>query len=415
MWDPYAEFQSETLPNGLTIYAAYWPERPWEAMGFLIHSGAEHDPIGREGLAHFVEHLVSENANVSKKELIAFFEDCGGMVSLGTTSYPYTYYRFFVPTNKAIVERAFWIFGYMLLSAKLEKFIERERQIIIAEFQRKYPTKFQLDLAVRERKALYAGYWLERFVCPLGNPESVGRITQDELQSYYDTHYTPANMSIIGVGGMKLEELIELLYESPFATIKNGVRTPLPTPITDVAPPLETRYIFEASPIIPIEVGVYRSVAKIPGNINEQIIRITRGMLNEVLNEELREQRAWVYAIESSYKNFRYFYEFSINCVEIPLNAIGEIEKVIEICIASLEDREDLFEQVKRRALANNFMIDQTARGICNNAINYLANYQRIISLAEIRNNLEQVTMNEVRDLLQWLRPERRWTLIIQP
>jgi len=272
---------------------------------------------------------------------------------------------------------------------------------------------------VRKNKALYAGsgYGLERFVCPIGNPESVGRITQSELQSHYDTHYTPANMSIVGVGGMKLQELLELLSESPFAISKNGVRTPLPTPATDVDPPSETRHVFEVSKhiITPIETGAYRSFAKIPGNINGQVIRVMNDMLDEVLNEEVRERRAWAYAINSSRYNFRHFYEFSINCGALALKAIGDIEEVIETCIASMEDREDLFEQTKRRALARNFMIDPTGRSICDGALDGLAQYHRIISLAEIGNDLERVTMSEVRNLLQWLRPERRWTLITQP
>lgn len=417
MWDPYAEFQSATLPNGLSVHAAHWPGRPWEAMGFLIHSGAEHDPVGLEGLSHFVEHVVSENTNVSQKEMGAFFEDCGGGVSLGTTGYPCTHYRFFVPTDKAVLARACSMFGHMLLSAKLEKFIERERQVIISEFNRCYPVKFQLDLDVRRHKALYAGYWLERFVRPLGNPESVVRITQSELQSHYDAHYTPANMSIVGVGGMQLPELVALLSESPFATSKEGARTPLPTPATDVAPPSETRHIFKVSKhlTMPIDICAYRSVAKIPGNINGRVIRIMREILNKVLFEEVREQRAWAYAIDSSQHNFRHFYEFSINCGALALKAIDNIEDVINVCVASVTDREDLFEQAKRRALTNNFMTDPTGQGICDGALNDLAEDQRIISLKEIGDDLERVTMNDVRGALQWLRPERRWTLIMQP
>lgn len=417
MWDPYAEFQLATLPNGLSVHAAHWPGRPWEAMGFLIHSGAEYDPVGLEGLSHFVEHVVSENTSISKKEMGAFFEDCGGMASLGTTGYPHTHYRFFVPTDKATLARAFSIFGHMLLSAKLEKFIERERQVIIGEFHRHYPAKFKFDLDVREHKVLYAGYWLERFVRPLGNPESVTRITQSELQSHYDAHYTPANMSIVGVGGMQLPELVELLSESPFATSKKGARTPLPTPATDVAPPSETRHVFEVSKhiIMPIEVGAYRSVAKIPGNINGRVIHIMKEMFNEVLNEEVRERRAWAYNIGSSRYNFRHFYEFSINCGALALKAIDDIEEVIEVCVASMTNREDLFEQAKRRALANNFMTDPTGKGICDGALDDLAEDQRIISLKEIGDDLERVTMSDVRNILQWLRPERRWTLITRP
>ena len=252
MWDPYAEFDSAMLPNGLTVHAAHWPGRPWEAMGFLIHSGAEHDLVGLEGLSHFVEHAVSENTDVSKRDMEAFFEDCGGMANLGTTGYPYTRYHFFVPIDRAVLIQAFSMFGQMLLSAKLEKFIERERQVIIGEFHRYYPVKLKLDLAVREHKILYNGYWLERFVRPLGNPESVRRITQSHLQSYYDTHYTPVNMSIVGVGGMMLSELVELISESPFATSKKGVRTLTPNPATDVALPTETRYVslnYETRPV----------------------------------------------------------------------------------------------------------------------------------------------------------------------
>lgn len=417
MWDPYAEFKSAILPNGLSVHAAHWPGRPWETMGFLIHSGAEYDPVGLEGLSHFIEHVVSENTNVSKREMEAFFEDCGGMVNLGRTGYPCTYYRFLVPTDMAILARAFSMFGHMLLLAKLEKCIERERQVIISEFHRHYPVKFKLDLDMREHKALYAGYWLGRFVRPLGNPESVGRITRSELQSHYDTHYTPANMSIVGVGGMELSDLVELLSESPFATSKDGARTPLPIPAIDLALPLETRHVFEASKhiTVPIKVGGYRSVAKIPGNINRQVIRIMKEMFNEVLFEEVREQRAWAYAIDCSRHNFRHFYEFSINCGALALKAIDDIEEVIEVCIGSMTDREDLFKQVKRRALASNFMTDPTGKGICDGTLGDLAEHQRIISLAEIGKDLERVTMSDVRNTLQWLRPERRWTLITRP
>ncbi|MEX0930442.1 MAG: pitrilysin family protein [Candidatus Paceibacterota bacterium] len=417
MWDPYAEFQSAMLSNGLTIHAAHWPGRPWEAMGFVIHSGAECDPVGLEGLSHFVEHAVSENTTASRKEIRGFFDDSGGMVSLGATSYPYTYYRFFAPTNKATLSRAFSIFGHMLLSAKLQKCIERERQVIIGEFNRAYQFKFDLDLAVREHKALYAGYWLERFVCPIGNPESVDRITESDLQSHYDAHYTPANMSVVGVGGMQLSELVELLSKSPFAMKKQGSRTPFPTPATDVDPPSETRHVFEASRYITtrMEVGRYRSVAKIPGNINGRVIRLVNEMFNEVLDDEVRERRAWAYDIECSRSNFRHFYQFSIDCDALALKAIDDIEKVIEDCIASMTDRKNLFDQVKHRALASNFMIDPTGRGVCDGVLDDLVRDQRIMTLSEIGNDLERATMDDIRSVLQWLRPGQRWTLITRP
>lgn len=417
MWDPYAEFQSATLSNGLTVHAAHWPGRPWEAVGFLIHSGAEHDPVGFEGLAHFVEHLISENANVSKKDFYAFFEDNGGAVNLGATGYSCTRYHFFAPADASILSKAFSMFGIMLFSAKLEKFIERERQVIIGEFHRDYPTKSMFELDARRSKALYAGYWLERFVRPLGVLESIQRITQNELQSYYDTHYTPANMSIVGVGGATLSELVGMLSQSPFAINKEGVRTQLPDPVVNVAPLSETRYVFEMSKYVTdsMIVGSYGSVAKIPGDISIVAIMTLQQMLNEILNEEVRERRAWAYNIDTSYQYYHIFYEFSINCNGLALKAFNEIEDVIEVCIASITDREDLFRQVKRRGLASCLMLDPTGKSVRDRALDELADHQRIISLAEYIRDAEQMTFDDVRDLLQWFKPERRWTLIVRP
>lgn len=419
MWDPYAEFESTTLPNGLTVHAAHWPKRPWESVGFLIHSGAASDPVGLEGLAHFVEHVVSGNLNISTKDLRDFFSNCGGSANLGSTGFPFTKYNFFVPVKKAILAKAFSFFGQMLTSVKLKKYIERERQVIIGEFYRRYPNKIWFDLDMRERKALYSSYWLERFAKPLGSPESVRRIVQNDLQSHYDALYVPANISIVGVGGLKLPELADLLLKSPFAVKKKGSRAPVLAPIADASLPFEARHIFEMSKHMAtasqFEVGAYQSFARMPGNANIHTIQIMRQMFNEILNNEVREQRAWAYAIESFCHNFLSFHQFLIECNALAIKALDEIDEVVEACIASMSEREDLFERVKRQILSRTLMADPNGQGLCGCAIEDLVQYQRIISFAEYREDIKRITMSDVRSLLQYLRPERRWTLITKP
>ena len=135
----------------------------------MIHSGAEQDPVGLEGLAHFVEHLVSENGEVTANEVRGFFEDHGGSVNLGETGYHYTQYKFFSLANASVFSRALSLFGQMLISAKLASQVERERQVVTREFHQKYPMEFQRELDEKTRKVLYKGYSLERFLRPLGN------------------------------------------------------------------------------------------------------------------------------------------------------------------------------------------------------------------------------------------------------
>lgn len=417
MWDPYAQFQSATLPNGLTIHATHLPDRPWTAIGFLIHSGAMHDPEGLEGLAHFIEHLVTENGPVNIKEMTAFFEDCGGTVDFGATGYSHSHYRLFIPIDKAILTTTFSIFGHILLKAKLEKCIEQERSVIVSEFYRQYPTQLKIDLEAHKHHALYPGSWLERLGQPLGNPESINRITQSELQSHYDAHYTPANISIVAVGGLTLPELVKLLSESPFATNKRGVRTPLPIPISNPTKPSEMRHVLEASRYgdVPILAGVYYSYAKIPGVVNPYTLSLLQMILNEILYEEVREKRAWCYATGSSIQNLHDLYELSVDCDGVAPEVLDNLETVIEDCLTSAANREDLLEQAKRRTIASNSMIDETAWDICAVGINDLVKHQRIIPLEEINNNYRLVTMKDIRDILHWLKPERRWTLIARP
>lgn len=418
MWDPYNEFESTVLPNGLTVYASHWKERPWEAIGFIAHSGAEQDPVGLEGLSHFVEHLISENASIPQKDISAFFEDCGGSVNFGLTSQKCAYYHFFAPNDREVLARAFSLFGHMLFFEKMEKFLERERRVIIGEFHQYFPIKFNFDLEMRERRALYAGYWLERFATPIGTPDSVKQITQSDIQKYYDSHYTPANISVVGVGGMNLAGLVNLLSESPFSADKRGSRTPLPLRAKSIKPPLENRHIFEFSEHIsmttPIKNGFYRSVVVIPGKVNTSI-RILGYMLNEILDDEVRQSRAWTYDIGCAWCDFRHFHEFAINCGALDLSGIEGIEDVVEVCIASLADREDLFEQAKRRAIAGGFMNDPSGRNVRNNAIDDLADCYRIISLTEQTKEFEELQMSDIRDALKWISPERRWTLIKKP
>ena len=309
------------------------------------------------------------------------------------------------------------MFGEMLLLAGLRKFIERERRVIIGEFHLSYPVKFAYDLEIQKQKAVYKDTWLERFVSPLGNPESIESMTQTDLQMQYDMHYTPANMSVVGVGGIELDQLVSLLANSPFGINKQGTRTPLPTPMSVVEPLTENRYIFEFSHHVsmatPLRVGQYLSIAKLPGTIKPGLVELVEAMLDEKLMEEVRERRAWTYHIETDSYDFRYLWEFSIRCRGLEPKALDKIENVVEIALASMN--EDLFEQAKHRALASSRMIDPTGNKICKGALNDLANNYRIISLAEYDTEIERITMSDIREVLKLLRPAQRYTVITKP
>lgn len=420
MWDPYAEFEKTTLSNGLDVYVAHWPKRPWEFFKFIIHSGAEQDPLGREGLSHFLEHVVSENVSgVNALEIKDFFKDYGGDVNLGSTNFSSVTYGFSIPIKKTLLTKSFSIFGDMLLGGKMEKLIERERRVIIGEFRRRYRLDIDFKLNVLEHRILYGGHWLERLTTPLGSLKSIEIISSDDLQKFYDSHYVPSNMSIVCVGGMKLPDVLEVLLRSPFVSNKKGVTKSLPSAINEV-PQLSENYHFKCwadycNDMVSIETGLYRSVARIPGSFSRQSMMILSKMLDEVLASKVREELAWTYDISSSWFNFRCFFELDIICGSFSSKAVDTIQDVINECIGSLEKDEALFKKVKRRMLANSSFIDLSAEDICSNAARDVDSFHRISTNAEDDEMIKKVTMDDIQKLLYHLRPESRWTLIIKP
>jgi hypothetical protein len=60
-------------------------------------------------------------------------------------------------------------------------------------------------------------------------------------------------------------------------------------------------------------------------------------------------------------------------------------------------------------------MNDVTGGGVCKGALDDLVDHQVIVPFSEIEAKLRQVTMDDVRQALCYLSPERRWILLIHP
>ncbi len=419
MWDPYAGFETTVMPNGLTVHVAHWPDRPWSAVGFVVHSGARVDPIGLEGTAHFVEHLVSRNGNMLYGDVEKFFDRIGGSCMLGVTNFKSTSYSFFAPSDSDNLKKAFRYFGNMLLDLRLERFIEEQRKVILSEFHRKFPIPAQMDLRWRERKTVFYGTWLERFLSPLGEPGSISRISEMDLQNYYDWHYTPANMSVVCVGGLGSQEVLKYLENSPFSLMKTGKRSIIPEPQSDFHVPSENRYVVEMHKIakteVPMERASYSSVVVVPGTIDWPILTVFRNMVDRLLFDEIRERRGWTYSVGLNNYNHQAFREATISCSGIPLEALDRIEAVIESCLESIPDMSDLFSETVHRLVSDIHDLDMTGRALRDNVMNQLQTDHLFTTSTEDNHRISLVTLEDIREVMKWFAPHRRRTVLTVP
>jgi len=417
MWDPYAEFEQIQLENGLSVYYLDWGERgrDWIAARFAIHAGAREDSIPGEG--HYVEHCVTENVpGWGFQDIERYIERTGGETSLGETSYIATEFSIFISSQHDFVSQAFDIAGTMLFNAQLCRCVERERQIIIREFHERYPQQCFMEWGVRGRQEVFPKHWLSRATLPLGMPKTVTQITQDDLQRYYDTNYVPANTSMVIVSGIPLRSIQELLEQSQLGSKKPGKRNAVGAPCEAMLPPQEKIYYVLASNFsrAQIEYAEYESMAALPGTVPVQTIRVYTRALEDLLEEHIRQKEGLCYSFDANYSTLQELYEFSIGGKVHP-EALGRIRSTVEHCIEAAGSSERLFSHYRDALLNKLKLMDISGRDACDKAASDVENWQRIVTHAEEKAQLEALTMDDMQFMAELLMPERRWTLLLSP
>lgn len=222
--DVYDGFSSTTLPNGLTV-STQQRRVSWEYIGILVHAGAKEDPAGRSGLAHLVEQLVGENVgDLTFAQLEKRFQALGATAHFGSTSYLSTSFDVHLPASEARIQEALVLFGTMLLEGHLTRNVQEEKAVILHEYHIDYPHAFARSWALKGRPWLFEQHArLNSFHSTLGVLEEWMPCTQPDIQTFYDRYYTPANMSLVGIGALSQDRLLHLLQNTPFVCSKPGV------------------------------------------------------------------------------------------------------------------------------------------------------------------------------------------------
>ena len=416
MYDPYSDFQKSLLPNGLEISSLYW-DRPWIVIELIIHAGGREDPIEKPGLAHFVEHMVSENIpDWDFKAVEKFFEDCGGWAEFGSTNYLATRYRFGLPTDRHSFCQALSIFGSMLLEADLNKNIERERKVINQEFLGSYPFKERLIWETEMNQNLFSGHRLETWNRPLGRPEGFLATTEVDLKNFYNQYYVPANMSLVAVGGLKQAELLAEIEKSPFGLFKAGLRNIWHKPFDSLTDPKvrERNIKYSDYASFKVEQSEYKASWALPAKFSFQVYRVYNKILGQMLNEEIRQKRGLAYHLGVNQVNFQDVVMFTINCQFQP-EAKPLINKIVRQCIGRVPTRRDIFEPTIKSLIKQCLMIDLSGQGLANSAARDLAARQQIMTTQEIYFDLSQVSPKNIRDLTMLLNSNRQFTFIAEP
>lgn len=198
------EVVSRRLPGGATAIVRADPLLGFVAVNVWHSTGSIHDPAGRSGLAHLVEHVLSDHG-----EGAAGSPHASGSIQ-ATTAHECTNYLETGPAE-ALPE---------LLSRAAERIrrgragitpagLDRERAVVREEIrQREESVRFGSGLRRSLRLLFGADHPLGR--PPLGDPEEIAQITPADVDEFIERHYGSARLVVSIVGSVHPEHAMEL-------------------------------------------------------------------------------------------------------------------------------------------------------------------------------------------------------------
>ena len=186
------------LANGLRVVLSNDASAPTTTIGMYYHIGFRLEPRNRTGFAHLFEHLMfQETTNLAKGEADKLVAGNGGVAN-GSTRFDYTNYYQVVPSN--VTEPVLWVEAERMRGLVLsESSLQNQKDVVKNEVRvnvinRPYGAFPWLDLP---QKANTNWYNAHNFYGEFGDIDAA---TLQDVRSFYDTYYVPANAVLIVAG-----------------------------------------------------------------------------------------------------------------------------------------------------------------------------------------------------------------------
>ena len=212
----YATFQ---LANGMRVLVISDPDAEKAAVSLDVLAGSKDDPPGREGLAHFLEHMLflGTGKYPDAGEYQAFIASHGGQHN-AYTAFENTNYFFDI--NAAQLAPALDRFSQFFIDPLFTAaYVEREKHAVESEYRTRFKDDGRRGLDVFTEVinpdhpfADYAVGSLDSLADREGSP------VRDELLAFYAGHYS-ADVMHLAVLGAQPVDVLRALVERAFAAV----------------------------------------------------------------------------------------------------------------------------------------------------------------------------------------------------
>lgn len=243
------DYQSYTLPNGLTVVLHHDPKRTVAVVNVLYKVGSRNDPPGRTGFAHLFEHLMFAGS-----ENVPSFDDAlqlAGGENNAITGADSTLYYDIVPANN--VETALWLEADRMRKLNFnQKSLDTQKKVVVEEFKETCLEEPYGDLYHHLNELVYKVHpyrWPvigERF-------EHIEDAVMDDVKDFYYRYYRPDNAILCVAGGYDpalIREQVDRYFAPIPPSSPDHPRPELPEEPGQTAPRRKTVTADVPSPVI---------------------------------------------------------------------------------------------------------------------------------------------------------------------
>jgi predicted Zn-dependent peptidase len=406
------DYQVHTLANGIRLLYKHASTNITHTC-FIVNAGARDEPQHKDGLAHFIEHLLfKQTKRRNTNQILNRLELVGADLNAYTTK---EYTCIHASLLKQHLERTLDLFEDIIFHSTFpEEEMVKERSVIldeIASYQDQPEEAIQDDF----ESMLFKGHALGNNI--LGSEESVNQLGRTDIEQFIADTYNTHQMVFAVIGDYDFNKLIKLtekylghLPENNKPKKRHKPGTPQGGIVTVEKPISQTH-------------GVIGSLAYDSSHHYKSGLLLVNNLLGGMgmssrLNLEIREKHGIAYTIESNYTPFTDTGIFSIyfgTDAEKAAKALRlihkELKKLRDNKIGTLQ-----LHQAKQKFIGQIALAEENRLSLIISMAKSLIDFNSIDTLQQLFEKIESTTAEDVLEISNEIFDESRLvTLLFEP
>lgn len=387
--------QKAILPNGLAVLTESMPHVRSVSVGIWLGTGSRQEQPERNGISHFIEHMVFKGTKTRTSEQIARSVDSiGGHLDAFTAKECVSFNAVVLDEHLEIV---FDVLSDLVLHPLFQQEdINRERSVILEEIKSEEDNP---DYLLHEifTQNFWKGHALGKPI--LGTRETVSRLKQDVIREQFARIYRPNNMVISAAGHLEHSRLVQLAEQRFHSLKKQEVHLPDPQPATHSRITLRNKKSLEQ---VYLCLGVPSYSLSHDGRYACYVLNtLLGGGMSSRLFQNIRERQGLAYAVFSDlvpYKDTGCLFVYAATSPETAVQVVHSIVQEFRALKENAVDAEEL-----RRAkdhLKGSLMLslESTGSRMSSLARQYM-NFGKFFTLDEIIAKIEAVTAEDLIEI----------------